>query len=154
MKHVEKCISRKTTKHGSDIMFNPENDCSSQVMRVESLLVKIQVVLLSLKKVTLKGCPSITDGNNQGGYDVYTDDWKRPSNQANEFWTGKTVFCYGQDGPDKFKQFAMASKARPGPHRDKREAKKEAKAAKFRGLPFTDAGIATVRMKSLVSSSQ
>jgi hypothetical protein len=28
----------------------------------------------------------------------------------------------------------MASKARPGPHRDKREAKKEAKAAKFRGL--------------------
>ena len=47
---------------------------------------------------------------------------------------GKTVFCYGQDGPDKFKQFAMASKARPGPHRDKREAKKEAKASKFRGL--------------------
>ena len=32
------------------------------------------------------------------------------------------------------KQFAMASKARPGPHRDKYEAKKEAKAAKFRGL--------------------
>ena len=28
----------------------------------------------------------------------------------------------------------MASKARPGTHRDKREAKKEAKAAKFRGL--------------------
>ena len=85
------------------------------------------------KRVALKGCPSITDGNNQGGYDVYTDDWKRPSNQANEFWTGKTVFCYGQDGPDKFKQFAMASKARPGPHRDKREAKKEAKSSKFRG---------------------
>ena len=68
------------------------------------------------------------------GYDVYTDDWKTSSNQANEFWTGKTVFCYGQDGPDKFKQFAMASKARPGPHRDKREAKKEAKASKFRGV--------------------
>ena len=85
------------------------------------------------KKVTLKSCPSITDGNNQGGYDVYTDDWKTSSNQANEFWTGKTVFCYGQDGPDKFKHFAMASKARPGPHRDKREAKKEAKASKFRG---------------------
>ena len=82
------------------------------------------------------------------------DDRKTSSNQTNEFWTRKTVFCYGQDGPDKFKQFAMASKARPGPHRDKREAKKEAKAAKFRGLPFTDAGIATVRMKSLVSSSQ
>ena len=28
----------------------------------------------------------------------------------------------------------MASKARPGPHRDKREAKKEAKASKFRGV--------------------
>jgi len=62
------------------------------------------------------------------------DDWKTSSNQANEFWTGKTVFCYGQDGPDKFKQFAMASKARPGPHRDKLEAKKEAKASKFRGV--------------------
>ena len=85
------------------------------------------------KKVTLKGCVGITDGNNQGGYDVYTDDWKTSSNQTNEFWTGKTVLCYGQDGPDKFKQFAMASKARPGPHRDKREAKKEAKASKFRG---------------------
>ena len=55
------------------------------------------------------GCPSITDGNNQGGYDVYTDDWKTSSNQENEFWTGKTVFCYGQDGPDKFKHFAMAN---------------------------------------------
>ena len=85
-------------------------------------------------KVTLKGCVGITDRNNQGGYDVYTDDWKTSSNQTNEFWTGKTVFCYGQDGPDKFKQFAMASKARPGPHRDKREAKKEAKASKFRGV--------------------
>ena len=96
------------------------------------------------KKVTLKSCPSITDGNNQGGYDVYTDDWKTSSNQTNEFWTGKTVFCYGQDGPDKFKQFAMASKARPGPHRDKREAKKEAKASKFRGVDHavkTKAGV-------------
>ena len=85
------------------------------------------------KKVTLKS-PSITDGNHKGGYDVYTGDWKTSSNQTNEFWTGKRVFCYGQDGPDKFKQFARASKARPGPHRDKHEAKKEAKAAKFRGL--------------------
>ena len=96
------------------------------------------------KKVTLKSCPSITDGNNQGGYDVYTDDWKTSSNQTNEFWTGKTVFCHGQDGPDKFKQFAMASKARPGPHRDKREAKKEAKASKFRGVDHavkTKAGV-------------
>ena len=86
------------------------------------------------KKVTLKSYPSITDGNHQGAYDVYTGDWKTSSNQTNDFWTGKRVFCYGQDGPDKFKQFARASKARPGPHRDKHEAKKEAKAAKFRGL--------------------
>ena len=49
-----------------------------------------------------------------------------------------------RDGPDKFKQFAMASKARPGPHRDKREAKKEAKASKFRGVDHavkTKAGV-------------
>ena len=65
---------------------------------------------------------------------MYVDDWKTSKDQSNEFWTGKTVFCYGQEGPEKFKEFAMASKARPGPHRDKREAKKEAKAAKFRGL--------------------
>ena len=86
------------------------------------------------KKVTLKGCSSITDRDNQGGLNMYVDDWKTSKDQSSEFWTGKTVFCYGQDGPDKFKEFAMASKARPGPHRDKREAKKEAKAAKFRGL--------------------
>ena len=65
---------------------------------------------------------------------MYVDDWKTSKDQSNEFLTGKTVFCYGQEGPEKFKEFAMASKARPGPHRDKREAKKEAKAAKFRGL--------------------
>ena len=68
------------------------------------------------KKVTLKSCPSITDGTNQGGYNVFIDVWKTSSNQANEFWTGKTVnFCYGQDGPDKFKQFAMASLADQDP---------------------------------------
>ena len=32
---------------------------------------------------------------------VYTDDWETSNNQTNEFWTGKAVFCYGQDGPDK-----------------------------------------------------
>ena len=125
----------KTIKHGSDIMFSPENDCTSRVMSGgEYTCQNSSRITFFDKKVTLKTCPSITDRNNQGGYDVYTDDWKTSSNQANEFWTGKTVFCYGQDGPDKFKQFAMASKARPGPHRDKREAKKEAKASKFRGV--------------------
>ena len=125
----------KTIKHGSDIKFSPENDCTSRVMSGgEYTCQNSSRITFFDKKVTLKTCPSITDRNNQGGYDVYTDDWKTSSNQANEFWTGKTVFCYGQDGPDKFKQFAMASKARPGPHRDKREAKKEAKASKFRGV--------------------
>ena len=96
------------------------------------------------QKVTFKSCPSITDGNNQGGFEVFTDDWKTPNVQTNEFWTGKTIFCYGQDGPEKFKEFAMASKNRPGPHRDKREAKKEARAAKFKGVEHavkTKAGV-------------
>ena len=57
-----------------------------------------------------------------------------PNVQTNEFWTGKTAFCYGQDGPEKLKEVAMASKNRPGPHRDKHEAKKEARAAKFKGV--------------------
>ena len=38
----------------------------------------------------------------------------------------------------------MASKKRPGPHRDKREAKKEARAAKFKGVEHavkTKAGV-------------
>ena len=79
------------------------------------------------KKVTLKGCPTITDGNHQGDFQIYTDDWNTSNDQTNEFWTGKTIFCYGQDGPEKLKQFEMASKARPGPHRAKHEAaKKEA----------------------------
>ena len=65
---------------------------------------------------------------------MFADELKNQNVQANEFWTGKTVFCYEQDGLEKFKEFAMASKKRLGPHRDKREAKKEAKAAKFRGV--------------------
>ena len=100
----------------------------------ERVAVKIQVVVLSSPKRSLKGCPTITDGNNQGGHQVYTDGWKTSQGQTHELWMGKTVFCYGQDGPDKFMQLAMAGKARPGPHRDKREAKKGAKAAKLRGL--------------------
>ena len=86
------------------------------------------------KKVTLKSCSSITDGNNQGGIDVHVDDWKSSNDQTNEFWTGKSVFCYDDESSNEFQKLAMASKKRPGPHRDKREAKKEARAAKFRGL--------------------
>ena len=40
----------KSIKHGSGTMCNPENDCTSRVMRGERVAVKIQVVLLSLTK--------------------------------------------------------------------------------------------------------
>jgi len=44
---------------------------------------------------------------------------------------------------------AMASKARPGPHRDKREAKKEAKASKFRGVDHAVKSKAGVMAKAV-----
>ena len=48
------------------------------------------------------------------------------------FWTGRTVFTYGNEFDAA--SFAMPSKNRPGPHRDKREAKKEAKAQRFKKI--------------------
>ena len=64
----------KTTRHGSDIMCNLPKDSTSRVMRGESSCQNSSRITFFDKKLTLKGCPTITDGNNQGGYQVYTDD--------------------------------------------------------------------------------
>eukprot|EP00435_Cladocopium_sp_Y103_P021171 s3411_g5.t1 len=53
--------------------------------------------------------------------------------QTTDFWTGRTIFQYGEDS-GSHKGFALASKNRPGPHRDKREAKNEKKAQRFKSI--------------------
>ena len=87
--------------------------------------------------ITFKGCPLVNQVNDQ----VFLDNWDshQTSVQSNEFWTGKTVFRYGQDKdappcPRNSKEFATPSKNRPGPHRQKREAKNEVKAQRFKPI--------------------
>eukprot|EP00435_Cladocopium_sp_Y103_P043739 s3220_g12.t1 len=53
--------------------------------------------------------------------------------QTTDFWTGRTIFQYGESS-GSHKRFALASKKRPGPHRDKREAKNEKKAQRFKNI--------------------
>ena len=53
--------------------------------------------------------------------------------QTIDFWTGRTIFRYGDESGNS-SQFALPSKNRPGPHRDKRDAKKEKKAQRFKSI--------------------
>ena len=64
--------------------------------------------------------------------DTYDNDWtlKNPNMKTDIFWTGKTIFHYGDNKPSA----AAPSKNRPGPHRSKREAKKEAKEQRFKPI--------------------
>ena len=64
--------------------------------------------------------------------DASEDNWtlKNPNMKTDIFWTGKTVFHYGDHEPS----VATPSKNRPGPHRSKRDAKKEAKEQRFKPI--------------------
>ena len=53
--------------------------------------------------------------------------------QTVDFWSGRTIFKYG-DHAGSWQQFALPSKNRPGPHRDKREAKNEKKSQRFKSI--------------------
>ena len=53
--------------------------------------------------------------------------------QTIDFWTGRTIFKYGDESGSS-SQFALPSKNRPGPHRDKRDAKNEKKAQRFKSI--------------------
>ena len=53
--------------------------------------------------------------------------------QTKDFWTGRTIFRYGDESGNT-NQFALPSKNRPGPHRDKREAKNEKKSQRFKSI--------------------
>ena len=54
------------------------------------------------------------------------------ANRRAGFWTGSTIFTYGEEV--ELSAFAAASKNRPGPHRNKREAKNEAKQKRFKPI--------------------
>ena len=85
--------------------------------------------------VTMKACVGIAASSAQGGKMFVQDVWGEARNNqpmTQEFWTGRTVFTYGNEFDAA--SFAMPSKNRPGPHRDKREAKKEAKAQRFKKI--------------------
>ena len=65
---------------------------------------------------------------------LHEDDMKvNQKIQTTDFWTGRTIFKYGDDS-DHSNQLALPSKNRPGPHRDKREAKNEKKSQRFRNI--------------------
>ena len=53
--------------------------------------------------------------------------------RPNCFWTGCTIFEYGEPN-DACTLYALASKMRPGPHRDKRDAKNAAKKKRFKEM--------------------
>ena len=53
--------------------------------------------------------------------------------QTIDFWTGRTIFKYGDESGNS-SQLALPSKNRPGPHRDKKGDKNEKKAQRFKNI--------------------
>jgi hypothetical protein len=53
--------------------------------------------------------------------------------QTIDFWIGRTIFKYGDESGNP-NQFALPSKNRPGPHRDKRDAKNEKKSQTLKNI--------------------
>ena len=86
------------------------------------------------KSVEFKGLPVLnmhmSDENSAIVEDDMTIDQKI---QTKDFWTGRTIFRYGDESGNT-NQFALPSKNRPGPHRDKREAKNEKKSQRFKSI--------------------
>ena len=86
------------------------------------------------KSVEFKGLPilnmHLSDENSAIVEDDMTVDQKV---QTIDFWTGRTVFRYG-DNSGNPEQFALPSKNRPGPRRDNREAKNEKKSQRFKSI--------------------
>ena len=86
------------------------------------------------KSVEFKGLPVLnmhmSDENSAIVEDDMTIDQKI---QTKDFWTGRTIFRYGNESGNT-NQFALPSKNRPGPHRDKREAKNEKKSQRFKSI--------------------
>ena len=88
------------------------------------------------KSVEFKGLPvlnmHLSDENSAIAEDDVTVDQKV---QAIDFWTGRTIFRYGDTSGNPVR-FALPSKNRPGPHRGKREAKNGKKSQRLKSIIF------------------
>ena len=86
------------------------------------------------KSVEFKGLPILNmhlSGENSA---IVEDDMTVDQRvQTIDFWTGRAIFKYGDDAGNS-EQFALPSKNRPGPHRDKRDAKNEKKSQRFKSI--------------------
>ena len=86
------------------------------------------------KNVEFKGLPVLNMHFSDEKSTIIEDDMKvNQKIQTTDFWTGRTIFKYGDDSGHS-SQCALPSKNRPGPHRDKREAKNEKKSQRFRSI--------------------
>ena len=86
------------------------------------------------KKVEFKGLPILNTHLYDEESTIIEDDMTVDQKvQTVDFWTGRTIFKYGESSGNS-DQFALPSKNRPGPHRDKREAKNDKKAQRFRSI--------------------
>ena len=86
------------------------------------------------KNVEFKGLPVLNMHMSDESSTIVEDDMTVDQKiQTKDFWTGRTIFRYG-DEYGNTNQFALPSKNRPGPHRDKREAKNEKKSQRFKSI--------------------
>ena len=86
------------------------------------------------KNVEFKGLPVLNMHMSDESSAIVEDDMTVDQKiQTKDFWTGRTIFRYG-DEYGNTNQFALPSKNRPGPHRDKREAKNEKKSQRFKSI--------------------
>ena len=119
-----------------DITSSHAISCSSLVMRRGEFAKSLHSERLTMidKSVELRDPPilnmHLSDENSAIAEDDMTVDQKV---QTLDFWTGRTIFRYG-DNSGNPEQFALPSKNRPGPHHDKREAKNEKKSQRLKSI--------------------
>jgi hypothetical protein len=86
------------------------------------------------KNVEFKGLPVLNMHFLDEDSTIIEDDMSVDQKvQTIDFWTGRTIFKYGDESGSS-NQFALPSKNRPGPHRDKRDAKNEKKSQRFKSI--------------------
>ena len=125
-----------STKLGQGIIFSHVRSFSSLAMSGGKFAKSWhpQRVTIPDKNVEFKGLPVLnmhfSDENSAAVKDDMTIDQKI---QTIDFWTGRTIFRYGGESGNS-SQFALPSKNRPGPHRDKRDAKNDKKAQRLKSI--------------------
>ena len=124
-----------STKLGQGIISSHVRSSSSLVMRGEfAKSLHSERVTMFDKNVEFKGFPVLNMHMSDESSAIVEDDMTVDQKiQTIDFWTGRTIFKYGDESGNS-SQFALPSKNRPGPHRDKRNAKNEKKAQRFKAL--------------------